>query len=482
MDKRFDKLPDDMKVAILVLEELHNIPESMALPVVLGVANLAAQAHYDVDSGKYGVRPISLFLLSMAATGGRKTTTFKELMVGIQDFLEQKRDELKDEDLRYNLEKKKFEREERQWLKDSEDPLNLVLPPMPQRPAPMETADYTINKGTLNGIVDTLKSQSFVGLFSSEGGEFFNSHSFQGGKNEISRAVEMSASLTSMWDGTEITKTTGMERVKLFNRRVNMLFLLQTETVESMLNNPIFSEQGFVHRILITQSPKYNNKEWENSEESDVWEAKIRESLKGFHKKTRDLISRKLTLKPNKPFELEPTLIRQTRESKQIYVDFYNKNLNRSSGDLKNFAGFAERLHEHAIRIAGTLAAFEGLTEITKEIAECSLDLIDFFIEQRLSLELGIQNINPIQTQGTNKLVQWFEQHPTWRGTHRELRQANTWFGKLSQEQREALLNELMLDEIITAEQEVALNGRTKIIYALSTDQVKPHELLEKIA
>lgn len=469
MDKRFDRLPDDMKIAIAVLKELHNVPDSMAMPVVLGVANLAAQAHYDVDSAKYGTRPISLFLLAMAATGGRKTTTFKELMVGIQRYLDEKRIQLKDEDLRYSLEKKKFEREEKQWLKDCDDPLSIGLPPMPSKPAPMETADYTINKGTLNGIVDTLKSQSFVGLFSSEGGEFFNSHSFQGGRMDVSRAVEMSASLTSMWDGTEITKTTGMEKVKLFNRRVNMLFLLQTETVESLLNNPIFSEQGFVHRILITQTGKYETKPWDDSAAAEAEEKMFRDSLKGFHDRTYQLIKKTLRTKTERPFELEPKIITQTPGSKKIYTEFYNANLDRSSQDLKGFAGFAERLHEHAIRIAGTIAAFKGEETITEDTALCSLDILDFFIEQRLGLEIGIQNIDPIQTQGASKLAAWFEKHPDWKGTHRELRQRNSWFGKLGQDQRESLLNELILDETIVAEETTNSNNRSKVVYTLAS-------------
>jgi hypothetical protein len=466
MDKRFDRLPDDMKIAVAVLKELHHVPDSMALPVVLGVANLAAQAHYDVDSAKYGVRPISLFLVGMAATGARKTTIFNELMVGIERFLVEKRELLKQEKHRFALEEAIYKKEEAKYLKDREANGVFGSVSLPSPPAPVETSDYKISKATLNGIVDTLKSQSFVGLFSSEGGEFFNSHSFQGGK-DIAKAVEMSASLTSMWDGTEIAKTTGMEKVKLFNRRVNMLFLLQTETVENFLNNPIFSEQGFVHRILITQTPKYEKKLWDNSPKALEDEKMFRESLKNFHDRTYQLIGKLLPVKTEWPFELEPRVIKQTDDSMRIYTDFYNSTIDWADTRLKHYSGFAERLHEHAIRLAGTIAAYKGEDEISEETALCSLDLLDFFIEQRLQLELGIQNANPLQSAGAQKLAEWFRKNTAWTGTERDLRQKIRWYSKLPNSQRVAILQELLGDQTITVTQQKAKNGQDIFVYAV---------------
>lgn len=470
MDNRFDRLPDDMKIAIAVLKELHHVPDSMALPVVLGVANLAAHAHYDVDSGKYGVRPISLFLLGMAATGARKTTIFNELMGGIQRFLEEKRDVLKQEKTRFALEEAIYKKDQAKYIKDRENNGLFGNVNIPTPPVPIETSDYKISKATLNGIVDTLKSQSFVGLFSSEGGEFFNSHSFQG--KDIAKAVEMSASLTSMWDGTEIVKTTGMDKVKLFDRRVNMLFLLQTETVENFLNNPIFSEQGFVHRILITQTPKYEKKLWDNSAEALRDEEILRNSLKGFHERTYRLISKTLPVQTDRPFELDPRVIRQSEKSMEIYTNFYNSTIDWSDSKLRHYSGFAERLHEHAIRLAGTIAAFKGENEISEETALCSLDLIDYFIEQRLQLELGIQNSNPLQSAGAQKLAEWFQKNSTWEGTERELRQKIRWYSKLPNTQRTNILQELLGDETITVTQKCR-HGKEYFVYGVYGHEAK---------
>jgi hypothetical protein len=253
MDARFLGLPKEMINAIDVLQQLHNVPDSMALQAVLGTVNLAVQCHYDVDSSIYGVRPTSLFLVALAPTGGLKSTILREISGGITRYRDDMRMLLENDLLRYKLEEKKYVNAEKKWLKESEDDPTLAIP---EPPKPVETFDYCVSKGTLNGLIDILKSQSFLGLFSSEAGEFFSGHAFQG-KNS-SQGIEMCLALTKMWDGDVIEKNTGMERSKLWNRRVMMLFLLQTEVVQDVLNNKLFSEQGFIHRILITQTEKFD--------------------------------------------------------------------------------------------------------------------------------------------------------------------------------------------------------------------------------
>ena len=187
MNERFERLPTEMKDAIEALKELHATPDSMAIQVVLGAANLAAMKMYNVDSIVYGVRPINEFFVCMAPTGAMKSTNYNEVANSIENYQAMKQSELSEEPTRFALDKKVFAREEAAYLKAMEsDPVNAIVP---KAIRPIETAKYIIPKATVNGIVDQLKSQSFVGLFSSEAGEFFNSHSFQGRDN--SKAIEM---------------------------------------------------------------------------------------------------------------------------------------------------------------------------------------------------------------------------------------------------------------------------------------------------
>jgi hypothetical protein len=465
MDKRFELLPQEMKTAIEVLQELHNVPDSMALQVVLGTVNLAVQAHYDVDSNKYGIRPTSLFLLALAPTGGLKSTIFKETNQGIMRFRDDMRKALENDVLRFKLESKKYDSDERKYLAEL-DKGNMPLMPTP--PKPIEGYNYCIGKATLNGLIDTLKSQSFLGLFSSEAGDFFNGHAFQG-KN-AQQAVEMTTALTKMWDGDPIERITGVEQSGLWNRRTMMLFLLQTEVVQPVLNNKLFSAQGFIHRLLITQTEKFEKLPWDLTEGAKEREQTIRDRLMPFHDQIYKICRKPLSLRDPNKFELIPVIIKQTPEASLLLGNFYNENILRGEADLKRYAGFAERLHEHCLRIAATLAAFDQAEEINQIHALAAIDLMDFYCEQRKNLEIGVTDKDPIQTDSVKLLKEWI-QEKSWSGAKNKLDQFGPrWYRILGIEQRQAILDDLVRDEFLIPQEAKAKNGRNIIVFSINTE------------
>jgi len=462
MTTKFKKLPQLMQLALQTLNQLHNIPEEMGIQIVLGVANSAVQPHYNIDSGVYGVRPLSLFCLAMVPTGGAKTTAYSELQCGIERYEDSMRGMLSNEKQRFLLESNVHKKKQTQYVKDLESGLN---PAMPKEPKPIQTCRPRIGKATTNGVIDQLKTQSFVSLASSEAGEFFNGHAFQGGKDS-SKAIEISAALTSMWDGSKIEKITGMEQSELRNRRVNMLFLLQEATVRSFLSNSMYADQGFTHRILITQSPSFEKPDMDISATAKIRMANLRKQLDPFNDRIFDLLNRKLSIKHDAftgdelYFELDPTVLTMDDAAAQCLANFYNKNKNISATTLKDYAGFGERLHEHALRIAGTLAAFERKSKVTIDEAECAVELMTFYIEQRLSIELEHTANNASKVTVATKLADWIVSRG-FDGTKNEFRRlAPCGFQKMDSAQRDSILEEMADMGLITVYTEAAGNGR----------------------
>lgn len=417
MDSRFDRLPPLMRDAIQTLQDLHNTPDALAMPAVLGIANLAVMPHYRIDSILFGEIPLSLYILCMLPTGMRKSTNYNEVSVGIERFEKRMWDTLKDEPIRVKIETSMFQKALKQYEKDLEShvnavqiPGNVTMPPVaPTEVQPRETANYRLKKATLNGIIDQLRGQPFVGLFSAEAGEMFNSHSFQGGRGDQSRSIEMSAALTSMWDGTVIERQTGIQdnNVRLHNRAVNMMFFLQEETIRDFLNNPMYSSQGFVHRILITQADRTEDPLTDLTDPGMKQIARLRARLDPFHDQIEHLISHRLHLHADRHFELDRHTITISPEAREVFECYINTNRDRAQRDLRNWAGFAERLYEHALRIAGTLTAFEQRTQVDQNTALAAVDLMDYFTQQRLNLELGISTRNPQQATSTRRLLEW---------------------------------------------------------------------------
>lgn len=469
MNQRFERLPTAMKNAMQGLHDLHGTPENMNLQVLLGVANTAAAKRFKVDTddgfeGGYGIRPIHEYFLGIAPTGAQKSTVFRDTTPGIEAYQDRMQRELGTEEVRYELHLKKFNNEKKEYLvKLEDDPMT----PVPKSPIPAETADYLITKGTLNGITKPLKSQPMVALFSSEAGEFFAGHSFQGGK-DISKAVEMSASLTSMWDGSAIEKNTGEESYKLKNRCVSMLFLLQERTIQHILNNPMYSEQGFIHRILITQSSRFQKPVWELTQESKQRKKAAKEKLLAFNNRIAAMMDQGIRTLPGKPFEIDYEIIKASTDATKEIVDWYNANRLRDTGDMANYAGFMQRIHEHCMRLAATVAAFDGDTVIQRNHALCAIDLMDFYIQERLDLDIGVMVRDQDRSQSASKVLAWIKSK-NWTGTANELRKMGPgMFREADASQRSQIIADLLNDEELIMEDIVSNSGKTKQILKLN--------------
>ena len=149
-----------------------------------------------------------------------------------------------------------------------------------------------------------------------------------------------------------------------------------------------------------------------------------------------------------------------TEEAKLLLGHYYNATLDHDEQELKHYAGFAQRLHEHAIRIAATIAAYSGSTTVLEEHAACAIQLMDYFTEQRRSLEIGVTDWDQNRSDGANKLLMWW-QEKAWVGSRRELTQFGpTWFRKLNTEQKDQILKDLLREEEIVIETVKGKNNR----------------------
>lgn len=498
------KLPILFQEAIFALRALHNTPDELSIPAVLGAANLAVQGHYNVNSVVFGIRPISLFILGIVPTGGSKTTIFNEVTKGIEKFETFEKIRISNEDVRFAADNKVFQKEMEKWVKEqTKGPTPAILPtpssgqmqvklqtaianlkgkpgtplppkkvsnnvipttPLPAKPKPRETATLRGSKGTLNGIIEILKSQSTFGLASSEAGEFFNSYSFQGGK-DASRSIEIAAGLTSMWDGERIEKMTGMEQTTLYHRRVMMLFLLQEEVVRAFLSNSMFSSQGFIHRFLITQCGDYKKLDMDLSIENQRRTDTIRQQLDGFNDRVYDLISKSLNVNPTYHFELMPDTLELDKDARTLWQDFFNKHNNSLPTELKDYEGFGYRLAEHCLRIAATLAAFEKKYQIDAVSMEGAIELMGFFIKQRgnLNIEGSVKDAQKVTI--ANKLIDWIKDKK-FDDSLRVLRQkAPFGYQKMDAIQREGLLAEMVSSGEVELYEVTAVNNKmvTKI-------------------
>jgi len=145
-------------------------------------------------------------------------------------------------------------------------------------------------------------------------------------------------------------------------------------------------------------------------------------------------------------------------------VELSNQNRNGNSL-IENFGGFAERVHEHGIRIAATLAAFDKRKTVNLDDALCAFDLMEYFIEQRSQLDIGGADRDPDHTYNVDQLTTWFKKK-NFCGTENELRRFGpTWFRKFAPDQRDKILEDMIRNNDIHVEELVGGSGRTLFVY-----------------
>jgi hypothetical protein len=409
---KFKFLPPLIVHTLQVMKDINNVPEEMAIQAILGTINFATQSLYNVDPVWFGgtIIPTNEYFISLAPTAGLKSTIYNMLKAGITKF----EDEGK---IKYYEDMKKYKLAHAFWEKEYEklyksltvedindkqrfDTLIQSLGPEPQKP---QHYKKRVGTGTKNGIMNVFRETSYGGLSSGEAGEFFNGHAFQDGKN-AGKGLEMIGFLTSFWDGSSLDKTTGVEAFTLDNRRFNMLFLLQKSMAKDWLGNPLYSSQGFVHRLLITHCdywdiPDADINELENNRKNV-------QLLHKFHDRIYQLLKMERTHKKDNNLELELPTMYMNHDALEKFTKFLNEMKQKQKLELyEDFIGFLGRLPEHVIRLAATITIFDNSDKIQLIHMKGAIELGYFYLEQRMTLDLGASSKYQSQVDTAEKLT-----------------------------------------------------------------------------
>ena len=151
-------------------------PEAMAGSSVLAVASLAAQLHADVILPVPGhVRPLSLFLVSVAGTGERKSAADGEAARPIRKHEKRLREQYEEDLIDYRREKRAFDVSiaNAEKTKGDTHEIKLAIEAVGEEPPAPLLPIMTTDEPTIEGLHKLFeKGQPSLGLFSDEGGSF----------------------------------------------------------------------------------------------------------------------------------------------------------------------------------------------------------------------------------------------------------------------------------------------------------------------
>lgn len=378
-----------LRDAAEAIHDMTQAPPAIGAQSVLGVAALAVQGLVDVESLN-GRVAASLFVLTIAESGERKSSCDKLAMVPVREFARELNETFRAEKTQYENELAVWESEQKRILaspRKGEAPRSKLeksvdLAALGSKPEPPLYAAITASEPTFEGLVKHMgELRPSLGLFSDEGGAFLGGHAM----NSENRLKTLSG-FSKLWDGAPVDRWRAGDGVsQFFGRRLSAHLMAQPVSVAELLADPIANGQGFLARCLITEPPSAIGTRLQvgHSPASDA-------ALTAFHTRAKDLFRRPLPLKDGTRNELEPRLLSLSDDARKLLQRFALEveAAQAKGGKLESVRPFASKAAEHAARLAGVMTVFANAdaNSISGATMADGITLASFYINEAIRL------------------------------------------------------------------------------------------------
>ncbi|WP_227268734.1 YfjI family protein [Roseobacter weihaiensis] len=373
------------------LADLTQAPVEIGAQSLLAVSSLATQSLADVET-LAGKAPLSLFFLTFAPSGERKSSCDKLAMAPVQHWEEEQFTAYLHRRKTYEFDLEVFENRHRKQVKArSGGDGNVIETDAPQAPVAPIIPRKVLSDVTYEGLLHHFEDgDPSVGIFSDEGGQIFGGHAMCK-ENQL----KTSAGLSKIWDGAPLNRTRADDALTTFRHRRGCLHLmLQTGVAESVFANDTFRDQGLLSRCLIAQPQSRIGQRFISEGPDEVQRrAAAKETLAAFHAMITGLLSQPPRTNGN-PRELSPPTLELSPEARSMLVAFANEveREQGKDGDLAHITGVASKAAEQAARIAGVFSVLADPTTrgVTAAVMLDAIRLMAWYLaEAQRALDVG---------------------------------------------------------------------------------------------
>jgi len=373
--------------AALAIHDKIQAPLAICGQSVLAAATLVVQSHRDVMLPIGQKRPIGDYWLSIAGSGERKTSADNEAIAPI----EQREAELKAQyDIDYIAWKNKqdaWDKQRDNILKDNknyktQESRAAALDAMGLAPAAPLMPMLICSEPTFEGLCRLyMYGLPSVGVFSSEGGQFIGGH----GMSEDNK-LKTSTAISGLWDGKPIKRVrAGDGSITLPGKRLSMHLMVQPGVAATMLSDAMLLDQGLLSRFLITAPDTTAGTRFHKQAKP---ESAIH--LQQYHQHLLNILRLPLPLAAGKNNELEPPTISLTPKAAKAFYGFADhvEGLIKAGGRLEPIISLANKLPEHAVRLATVIALVDDfyIKEINHTHMAAGINLAQYYASEALRL------------------------------------------------------------------------------------------------
>jgi hypothetical protein len=413
-----DDLGEILAPAARAIAERVQVPIELAAQSVLSVASLAAQAVADVRLPFGQTRPLSLFCMTIAKSGDRKTTSDYEAMAPVRlrecelrRQFEPMQDQYAVDHAAWRAQKAQIERAKDELADRKQLLKELGLGPTP----PLEPV-LTVGESTAEGLAKLWPAMhGALGIFSNEGGQFFGGHGFT-----PEAKLRTAASFAQLWDGSPLRRLRAGDGLgDLRGRRLAMHIMIQPDAAEGVLNDQVLRDQGLLSRLLIAAPETLaGTRFWKHAAETAP-------EIERYTQSIASIFEQPVKTAKKCGNELEPLVLQLTAGAQMVWTLFYNE-VEREQGPgaiystLRDVAGKAA---EQAARIAGVLATVDdpNTAAIDRESMWQAGGLATWYLNE--ALRVSIEAENAPTKKDAAELRRWLERQGMARVTATEFQQ-----------------------------------------------------------
>ncbi|MBD1399435.1 DUF3987 domain-containing protein [Pelovirga terrestris] len=375
-----DALPTLLRGMVERIIETIQSPVALASQSVLAAASLAVQSLADVSiDGRKS--PLSSFFITIGESGERKSATDNVVLAPHRKHERTLIEKAAADQIDYQASLEEWKKAKEQAAKEKEN-IKHHLMALGAEPFPPLGGQIITEEPTYEGIFKLLETgRPSIGIFSAEGGRFIGGHAM-GKDNQLKTAT----GLSSLWDGSPMTRTRGGDGSGvLYGRRCSLHLMLQPNIASDLFSNQLLIGQGLLSRCLATYPESTIGRRMYR-------EADLSQSVEGsaYFTVMMQLFEYPQPMAEGKLNELAPKELYLAPAAKGKWIGFHDhiEGLMQEGRELSPIKGFAAKAAEHAARLAGiiTLVSDPAATSISTQNIEAGIELSQFYIGESLRL------------------------------------------------------------------------------------------------
>lgn len=444
-----DALPATIRAAVEEVQAFTKVPTALVASSALSALSIAIQAHVDVARADKLQGPCSLYLLTVADSGERKSTCDGYFSSALREYEREQTEAAAPEMQRYAADKEAWAAKRDgvkikiRDLAKSEKPTErheAALRELEQdKPKPPRVPKLLRGDDTPENLAyEMARGWPSSGVASSEAGVIFGSHAM--GKDNIMRNLGL---LNLLWENGRLSigRRTS-ESFTLQGARFTVSLQVQEATLRSFFDRSqgLARGTGFLARFLLawpesTQGTRFF------TEAPPAWP-----SLAEFDRRIAALLARPVPMADDG--SLTPAVMSLSQDAKAAWVRFHDSievEL-KSGGELYDVRDVASKTADNAARIAALFEVFEHGAGAAVSVASfvSASRIADWHLKEarRFFGELAL----PQELADASRLDAWLIEHCRRERTHivprREIQRCGP-NGLREKERLQAALNEL---------------------------------------